>query len=151
MKQPGFQASEPKPLETSRTRRARGYHRPGRLLIVALLLALSYLSLFAVAGGLAGMVMTGAKSWGWLGLAGLGIFVLARFSVFMLSSALNCPLCHGPVMHERRCRKHEHAFRLWPLSYRASAVVSLIFTAGFRCMYCGTAWRLRRTSRDTLQ
>jgi predicted RNA-binding Zn-ribbon protein involved in translation (DUF1610 family) len=150
MKQPGFQASEPKPIEITRTRRARGYHRPGRLLLVALLLLLAFLSFLAVIAGVAMMFVTDVREWGWLALAGLGLFALSRAAVFMLASALNCPLCHGTVMHEKRCRKHDDAFRLWPLSYRASAVLSLLFTASFRCMYCGTAWRLRRTTRDVI-
>ncbi len=151
MKQPGFQASEPQPLETSRTRRARGYHRPGRLLLVALLLVLALLGSLAFLCGVAAMMLTGVREWGWLALAGLGVFAVSRVAVFALAAALNCPLCHGTVMNEKRCRKHDNAFRLWPLSYRASAVISLLFTGTFRCMYCGTQWRLKRTSRETMQ
>ncbi len=148
MKQPGFQAAEPQPNETSRTRRARGYHRPGRLLLVALLLVLAFAGAVGFIWSVAAMLLTDVREWGWLALAGLGVFALARISVFVLASALNCPLCHGTVMHEKRCHKHADAFRLRPLSYRASAVLSLLFTGCFHCMYCGTLWRLRRTSRE---
>jgi hypothetical protein len=150
MKQPGFQASDPQPIESNRVRRARGYHRPRRLLLVALLLVLAFAGAVGFIWGVAAMLLTDVRDWGWLALAGLGVFVLARIAVFVLASALSCPLCHGTVMHEKRCRKHEDAFRLGPLSYRASAVLSLLFTGSFRCMYCGTLWRLRRTSRESL-
>ncbi|MCX6857656.1 MAG: hypothetical protein NTV80_22450 [Verrucomicrobia bacterium] len=147
MKQPGFQASEPKPLEAPRTRSARGYHRPGRLLQVAILLTLAFFGSLAFLTGAAGLALTNEPMWGWLALGGLGTFTLCRVAVFVLSKTLTCPLCHGTVMHEKRCHKHANAFRIWPLSYRASAVISILFTAGFRCMYCGTPWKLQRTSR----
>ena len=118
MKQPGFQASDPQPLESSRVRRARGYHRPGRLLLVALLLVLAFAGAVGFIWGVAAMLLTDDRERGWLALAGLGVFVLARVAVFMLASALSCPLCHGTVMLEKRCRKHEDAFRLGPLSHR---------------------------------
>jgi hypothetical protein len=147
MKQPGFQASEPKPLEAPRIRSARGYHRLGRLLQVVLLLTLAFFGSLAFLIGAAGLMLTEKPLWGWLALGGLGTFTVCRVSVFVLSKTLTCPLCHGTVMHEKRCRKHANAFRIWPLSYRASAVISILFTASFRCMYCGTPWRLQRTSR----
>ena len=151
MKQPGFQASEPQPLETSRTRRARGYHRLGRLLLVALLLLLALIGCLASLAGVGTMMPTGLREWHWLALAGLGVFAASRVAVFALAAALNCPLCHGTVMNEKRCRKHDNAFRLWPLTYRASAVISLLFTGTFRRMYCGTQWRLKRTSLEAMQ
>ncbi len=148
MKQPGFQAAEPQPLESNRTRQARSYHRPGRLLLVAFLLLLAFIGFAALIIGIVQMLFSEASTWGWLALAGVGLFTVTRVAVFLLSASLTCPLCHGTVMHERRCRKHEKAFRLWPLSYRASAVLSLFTTASFRCMYCGTAYRLRRSMRE---
>lgn len=148
MKQPGFQAAEPQPLETNRSRRARSYHRPGRVLLVAFLLLLAFVGFVAFGIGVVQMTRSDDPQWGWLALGGLGLFTLSRITVFFLASSLTCPLCHGTLMHERRCRKHEKAFRLKPLSYRASAVISLLTTTTFRCMYCGTAYRLRRSSRD---
>lgn len=148
MKQPGFQAAEPQPLETNRSRRARSYYRPGRLLLVAFLLLLAFVGFVAFGVGIVQMLGSDDPQWGWLALGGVGLFTLSRITVFFLASSLTCPLCHGTVMHERRCRKHEKAFRLWPLSHRASAVLSLLTTASFRCMYCGTAFRLRRSARD---
>jgi len=148
MKHPGFQAAEPKPLEAPRVRSARGYHRPGRLLLVAVLLLLAFCGALAFVTGVGGLVLTDEKLWGWLALAGLGLFTVSRVTVFIMAKVLTCPLCHGTVMHEKRCHKHANAFRLWPFTFRASAVIALLTTGSFRCMYCGTPWRLRRTSRD---
>jgi hypothetical protein len=43
-----------------------------------------------------------------------------------------------------RCHKHVNAQRLPPLTYRATAVLAVLFTLSFRCMYCGTRFRLRK-------
>jgi hypothetical protein len=148
MKDPGFQPAEPRPIEAPRERRARHFPRSGRLFVVALLMLVAFAGGLAFVLGVSGLLMTQNRDWGWLALGGLGVVVIARGIVFIISDALHCPLCHGAVMRERRCHKHADAFRLWPLSHRASAVLSLLTTFGFRCMYCGTAFRLGRRSRN---
>ncbi len=125
-------------------RRPRGFHRPGRLVVVALLLLVAMGGFATFGFGVVEMMHLGEPTWGWVALGGMAVFALARLGVFLLSRSLTCPLCHGPVMQERRCRKHADAFRLWPLSYRASAVLALLCTAAFRCMYCGTGFRMRK-------
>lgn len=82
--------------------------------------------------------------YGWLALGGLACFVLMRVLAFFLGQRLHCTLCHGTVLQEKRCRKHTDAQRIAPLSYRSSAVVSVLSTGTFRCMYCGTPYRLRK-------
>jgi hypothetical protein len=148
MKDPGFQPAEPRPIEAPRERRARHFPRSGRLFIVAVLMIVALVASLVFLAGLAALLVTQDRDWGWLALGGLGGVVLARGIVFILSEALNCPLCHGAVMRVRHCHKHADAFRLWPLSHRASAVLSLLTTFGFRCMYCGTAYRLGRRRRS---
>lgn len=148
MKDPGFQPAEPRPIEAPRERRVRHFPRSGRLLLVALLLALAFTAFLAFLAGIGALWVTQNRDWGWLALGGLGLFAIARGIVFIIGDALTCPLCHGTVMRERRCHKHADAFRIWPLSHRTSAVISLLTTLGFRCMYCGTAYRLGRRGRN---
>lgn len=144
MKDPGFRPAEPLPSQAPRERRKRHFPRSAKLFLVALLMMAAFLGFLAFLAGAIGMAITRAEMWGWLALAGLGTIVVSRVVVFVLADSLNCPLCHGAVMKVRRCRKHQDAFRLWPLSHRASAVLSLLTTFGFRCMYCGTGYRLGR-------
>ncbi|MCB1210533.1 MAG: hypothetical protein KDK97_14480 [Verrucomicrobiales bacterium] len=47
-------------------------------------------------------------------------------------------------MHEKRCHKHSEAQRLPLMGYRGTVVLAVLFTLGFRCMYCGTPYRLRK-------
>lgn len=91
------------------------------------------------------MLLQGAQTlYGWLALGGLVVFTLMRALGFFLGQRLHCTLCHGTVLHEKRCHKHAEAFRIAPLSYRSSAVVSILGSGSFRCMYCGTPYRLRK-------
>jgi len=139
-----FQAAEPRPIEPAREHRARGFHRPGRLLVVALLLLTAFTAFGVFVWGVVDILQIGRRESGWLALGGLGVFIVARTAAFVLARTLTCPLCHGTVMQEGRCLKHADAFRIRPLSHRASAVLMLLCTGAFRCMYCGTAYRLRR-------
>ncbi|MEN3940446.1 hypothetical protein WJU23_04060 [Prosthecobacter sp. SYSU 5D2] len=139
-----FQASEPQPLEPSRVRRARHHPRAGRVLGVAVLLGLSGLGLglFVIAGTMLWSVEN--RLAGWVALGGLMTFALGRGMAFLLSRHLNCTLCHGPVLEEKSCHKHAEAVKTGPLSYRSSTVLSLLSTGSFRCMYCGTPYRLKK-------
>lgn len=135
-------ASEP-PVR-QRVRRARHHPRAGRVLQVAVLHVLSWAA--AVTFFWAGWQLwqTDVKDYGWWALGGLLGFTLTRCAAFLLSRHLNCTLCHGPVMQEKACRKHDRAVRVLPLSYRNTAVLSVVTTGSFCCMYCGTPYRLKK-------
>lgn len=141
-----FQAAEPQPLQNTRTRRARHFPRTGRLLSTAFLLLLSWVGLgLFLWGGVELLRSHGdASQQGWMALGGLALFIGGRMLAYLTGSRLFCSLCHGPVLHEKKCRKHADAVRLGPLSYRTSTVISLLCTGVFRCMYCGTAFRMRK-------
>lgn len=131
-------------MDPPRVRRARAFNRPGALIVVALFLLLAFVAFITFGVSLAMLMTSGEAQWGIYALCGLGVFAISRAVVFALSRSLTCPLCHGTVMHEKRCRKHAEAFRLRPFSYRASVVLSLLCSLTFRCMYCGTGFRLKR-------
>jgi hypothetical protein len=79
----------------------------------------------------------------WATAAAIGSFTAS------LITSLNakCPLCLGTPLHSRHgCRKHRLADR-WPLLTRRATVILRIVTAlSFRCMYCGTPFRLFKKS-----
>ncbi len=128
--------------EAARVRRSRAFHRPLRLWIVSLLLVVAFVSFFAFLALAVALPVTGDRMVGVASLVSLVVFIGSRVSAFILSSRLHCGLCHGTVMSEKKCRKHVDAVRIRPLSYRATAAVSALFTLSFRCMYCGTPYRL---------
>ncbi|MDB6137515.1 MAG: hypothetical protein JWO94_587 [Verrucomicrobiaceae bacterium] len=113
-------------------------------MLAALLLVLAFVAMLGfILCGLK-MWLTGGREWGEYALACMGTFVLARLTAAWHTHRLSCPLCHGMVLHEKRCRKHRDARKLPLIGYRATAVLSLLCTGLFSCMYCGTLFRLRK-------
>jgi hypothetical protein len=133
---------DPTPQTAARPRRGRGFHRSGKAWVVSLLLLLAFLSFVSFLSFGALMFIKGDRSLGLPSLVCLAVFVITRTLAFFWSRDITCPLCHGTILAERRCRKHELARKLPLLSYKATTVLGIVFTLGFRCMYCGTAYRL---------
>lgn len=65
-----------------------------------------------------------------------------------LSASAKCSLCHSTPFLQRRHRKHQLANALPMLTYRASAILHVLLTGRFRCMYCSTPYRLGIKSRE---
>ncbi len=131
-------------IPVQRIRRPRHFPRPGRVLLTACLLLVAFASL-------AGFITFGVQMWlthdserGIYALGCIGLFVITRVWAAWYTHRMHCPLCHGLVLHEKRCRKHRDAKKIPLLSYRATAVLGLLFTGVFSCMYCGTLFRLKK-------
>ena len=107
-----------------------------------MLLALSFIAFCAFVALAVALPLTGSRTVGIASLASLALFVGMRLGAFVLAGRLHCGLCHGTIMSEKACRKHVEAVRIKPLSYLATTVLSVLFTFSFRCMYCGTRFRL---------
>ena len=125
-----------------RVRRSRAFHRPWRIWFVSLLLATAFVAFGGFVGLAAALPVTGNRMIGIGSLACLTVFAAARLGAFALSRRLRCGLCHGTVMTDNKCRKHVDASRIRPLSFRATAALSVLFALSFGCMYCGTRYRL---------
>ena len=53
-----------------------------------------------------------------------------------------CPLCKGTPLINSGARVHTRAWRLYPLNHGVTAVLSIMATQRFRCMYCGSDYDL---------
>lgn len=124
--------------------RVRSYPCPGRLFLISFLWIVSSLIFLGFLGLVAVMVANEQRELGKWAITALGGFGLVRMIIFILAPGLHCTLCHGTVVHSRACRKHDKGTK-WPLfSHRASTALSVFFTGRFRCMYCGTPYRVWR-------
>lgn len=133
--------------------RPRAYPQPSRLvagiLIDLLCKALAGLGLTAI-----GVSLYRAKSltdwshhdpaWALAFLGSLiGYLVMSTWRMYHGKRTL-CSLCRGPVFHVQSSAKNCGATK-WPgLGYRTSAVLSMLFTGQYRCMYCGTPFRIKK-------
>lgn len=112
--------------------------------------ALSFLLLWiSTLGALLSIVMIFSgyrEPWTAVGVLSLILLAISLMVALSISLTKRCPLCHGTPLHSRNCRKHRLSQK-WPLlTKRASVVLSILTTLNFRCMYCGTPFRLFKKS-----
>ena len=96
------------------------------------------------------MIFSGEKDpWSLISMISLAALLVSLVITLVISLTQHCPLCHGTPLHSRSCPKHRLAQK-WPLlTYRATAVLKILTTFDFRCMYCGTPFRLfKKSSRQ---
>jgi hypothetical protein len=89
-------------------------------------------------------LFSGHLGWGLGFLGSVMIYALFWSVRHYHGRKTRCPLCHGTPFHEQRSQKHKEATKFSFLTYRASTILSLVATGQYRCMYCGTAFRLKR-------
>jgi len=58
-----------------------------------------------------------------------------------------CPLCKCTPFLDNLAHKHQKAFRIRPLNYGTTAVINVLFTQRWRCMYCGTPFDILKSKR----
>jgi len=129
--------------------RSRSTPHSAALLCGALSTLLLWLSVPALLGSLTLQLLARPGPWGAASVVSLILLVLSLVVSLGLSLTSKCPLCHGTPLHSRACPKHRLASR-WPLlTHRATVVLSILTTLSFRCMYCGTPFRLfKKSSRQ---
>jgi hypothetical protein len=57
----------------------------------------------------------------------------------------HCPLCKGTPLINSGALAHQKATRIFPFNHGVSAILCIIATQKFRCMYCGTAFDILKT------
>jgi hypothetical protein len=136
----------PHVADWERTQKARLWRGQGRLLMVALLALTTYLALPATLYFTFRLVTEPGGGWKWWTVASLTALLGSLVVGMVLSAMTKCGLCHGSPLLGKNCRKHQLANKVPFLTYRASAVLHLLCTGRFRCMFCSTPFRLGRKS-----
>lgn len=118
--------------------------RNAKRIVIAIFMWL--LSVMVVITGLvaAYLMVTKDRSYGVLFLAALGAYLMLWLVRFAMNRSLSCQLCHGPILHSKKCRKHRDARRFGPLGYSQSLILDATMHGRYTCMYCGTPFRLLR-------
>lgn len=125
-----------------RTQKPRIWRGQGRLLVIAFFALTSYVALPATIYYTIHLILDPQGGWQTLALASLIALVVSLLLGTLLSAITKCGLCHGTPLMGKNCRKHVLANKMPCLTYRASAILHLIFTGKFRCMFCSTPFRL---------
>ena len=79
-------------------------------------------------------------------LASLGFTVITWGAAFFKRRAAHCPLCKGTPLMNSGALPHARAWRIRPFNHGLSAVLSILATQTFRCMYCGSDFDLLKPS-----
>ncbi len=116
---------------------------PVRLVIASILLLLSKFFLTALIITFVIILFTGNIRLAPEMLPFAFAFVPLGLGFLIVSSKARCRVCSCPLFHVRLCRKHRAAHYVPLVGIACSTALHLLFFKWMRCMYCGTAIRLR--------
>jgi hypothetical protein len=77
------------------------------------------------------------------------ICVFSWLVSFIKRRSVRCPLCKGTPLYDSGAVKNARAYRLPPLNYGNTAVLSILFLNRFRCMYCSTSYDMLKKSSNS--
>jgi hypothetical protein len=73
----------------------------------------------------------------------IGAWVVSGLFYLMFALRARCRVCTNHIFWSKRCFKNQKAHRLWGLGLVGSLALHALLFGWFRCMYCGTAIRLK--------
>ena len=75
-----------------------------------------------------------------------GALVLLGLMNLHYATSCRCRICSCHLFHSRNCLKNRKAHHILLLGYVGSLALHVLLFRWFRCMYCGTAIRLRKAA-----
>lgn len=75
-------------------------------------------------------------------------FIPFGLGFLIVASKARCRVCSCPLFYVRLCRKHQAAHYVPLVGIACSTALHLLFFKWMRCMYCGTAIRLRHRNQS---
>jgi len=73
----------------------------------------------------------------------IGVWALTGVFYLLFAVRARCRVCTNPIFWSKRCMKNAKAHRLPGLGLVSSLALHALLFGWFRCMYCGTAIRLK--------
>lgn len=128
--------------DKARVPRARSLPSAQPFRVAVSFAALHFLGLVATATALAGFILRPSHLASRLLVAGIVFSALSWLIAYFKRRAVHCPLCKGTPLVNSGARPHARAYRIRPFNHGVSAVLSILATQKFRCMYCGSDYDL---------
>ena len=104
--------------------------------------ALHYLALITTVTALACVFAHPSQLASRIMVMGLIFSGLTWLFAFFKRRNTHCPLCKGTPLLNSGARPHVRARRIHPLNHGVTAVLSILASQKFRCMYCGSDYDL---------
>lgn len=131
-----------------RVERGVQYPMPGRVIFTAITLLFFKLSLWLTIIGLTAVALIEPDNLAyalWLP----GSLLLFGLLFVLSANRTRCRICSCHMFYNRRCFKHQKAHRLFGFGHAGSAALHALLFRWLRCMYCGTAIRLRQPKPES--
>ncbi len=81
-------------------------------------------------------------------IAGATVLLVLGCMQLHFAGRSRCRICSCNLYYSKNCLKNRKAHHIPGIGYVASLALHLLIFGWFRCMYCGTAIRLRATERE---
>jgi hypothetical protein len=136
--------SHPSSIPSSKTRsqRARSLPSAGPFRVAVFFSLMHYLGLVTVVTAFVGVILHPGGMGTWLLVGGVVYNVITWLIAFFRRRSTLCPLCKGTPLLNSGAHVHSRAWRFWPLNHGTTAILSIMATQKFRCMYCGSDFDL---------
>jgi hypothetical protein len=130
------------PTEKARVPRARSLPTARPFRVAVFFASLHFLSMIATVTALACFLAQPSLLASRLLVAGIAFSALSWLISYIKRRAVHCPLCKGTPLINTGALPHVRARRIGPFNHGVSAVLSIMATQKFRCMYCGSDYDL---------
>ena len=128
------------------------YPQPRKLFYTSLLVMMTRVALLVTLGifvlsffvATTGIIMNKTDFGLWVVIPVVSIFLLLCLIHFTATNQTRCRVCSCQFYRFRRCDKHRLAHRIPIFGYAFGSALHLVLFKWMRCMYCGTAIRLRQ-------
>lgn len=132
--------------ERAKIHRARSLPRPQAFRVAVFFVSVHYLGIVATVTALTVVLLEPSQAASRFFVAGLVFCAISWLVSFFKRRSTFCPLCKGTPLLNTGARTHLRARRLYPLNHGVTAIVSIMATQKFRCMYCGSDYDLLKPS-----
>lgn len=132
------------PVHDDRVRisRARSVPSARPFRVAVFFTSLYLLSLIASVTALVGFLLQPSQLASRLLVAGIVFSAFTWLIAYFIRREVHCPLCKGTPLVNSGALPHTRARRIGPFNHGMSAVLSIMATQKFRCMYCGSEYDL---------
>lgn len=137
-------SNPPQEVQSDRVRVARARSlpsaRPFRVAVLAT--SIHYLGLVVSATALGCFFLEPSQEASRILVGGMVFSAISWLIAFFKRRETFCPLCKGTPLLNTGAHTHIRAWRIPPLNHGTTAVLSIMSTQKFRCMYCGSDYDL---------
>lgn len=126
----------------SQTTRARSMPYRATYYIAVIWTILFYVSMLSVPALLVAYLMKQNKLTLNLLIGFIVLTALSGIISIVKCRSAKCPLCRGTPLSPTGALAHKNSSQWGPFTHKQTAILSILFTQRFNCMYCGTKYDL---------